>query len=242
MAFNINYLGRVSTSGNAQALKVWSYNATATGANDPIATVIASGYFDSVQQNLTAGLLSGLLEVGDVLHIRGNDSNGMYIVTSITTNVTVASYAASGSISSAQVNPNLIQYTTVSITAALFNTIFAAPIELVPAAGANTFIVLDRMQLLMTYGTVAYTVGGDVAVQYGTTAGGAGVHASTIHSAASFQSAFSFGANFNANAAIIQPFSSCVNQGLYISNAGAPFQTGDSNLVAHIWYKVVPSV
>lgn len=101
MAFNMNYLGRVSTSANTDALKVWTYNATATGTNEAIATVIASGYFNAAQQNLTAGKLAGLFAVGDVIMIHGNDASGMYIVNAITTNVTVVAFASAGVIDTA---------------------------------------------------------------------------------------------------------------------------------------------
>ena len=240
MTFNINYLGRVSSSANTQALKVWTYNATATGNNEAIATVVASAYFNSAQQSLAADTLSGLLSVGDVMHIHGNDSNGMYVVTSITTNVTLATYAAIGSISSAQVNPNLIQYASVAITAAQFNGMYAAPKLLVAAGGANTLLVLDKVQLLETYGAAAFAGGGVAAVQYDSTANGAGIIASSTLSAATFQVTASTAFNFNAGV-VPQPFSTAVNKGLYLSNVTGAFTTGDSDLVAHIWYKEIAS-
>lgn len=101
MAFNINYLGRVSTSANRDALKVWTYNGTATGSNETVATIAGSGYFNNLQQNLASGNEAGPLQVGDVIHLHGNDANGMYVVTSITTNVTVGSYAAIGTVDTA---------------------------------------------------------------------------------------------------------------------------------------------
>ena len=103
MAFNIDYLARVSTSANIGALKVWTYNATATGTDEAIATVVASGYFDAAQQVLTSGSEVGLLAVGDVFHIHGNDSNGMYVVSTISTNVEIGSYAAIGTVDTANI-------------------------------------------------------------------------------------------------------------------------------------------
>lgn len=103
MAFNIDYLGRVSTSANRDALKVWTYNGTSTGSDEAIATIAASGYFNNMQQNLTSGSEAGPLNVGDVIMIHGNDASGMYIFDSITTNVTVATFAAIGTIDTAQI-------------------------------------------------------------------------------------------------------------------------------------------
>lgn len=241
MAFSKNYIGRVSSSANTDALKVWTYNATSTGSNEAIATVVASAYFNSFQQNLTAGTLSGPLAVGDVMHVHGNDSNGMYVVTSITTNVTVSTYAAIGSISSNQMNPNMLQYAAVDITASEFNGMYATPHLLVAAGGADTLLVLDRVQLLLTYGSAAYAAGGVAAVQYDSTANGAGVIASTTMAASLFQGTVS--ETFNMNAGVVdQPFSTSVNKGLYLSNITQAFTTGDSDMVAHVWYKEIPSV
>lgn len=103
MAFNLDYLGRVSTSGNTQALKAWTYNGTSTGTNEAVATIVASGYFNDAQQNLTSGYESGLFQVGDVIFVHGNDASGMYTVSSITTNVTVGSFAAIGTVDTANI-------------------------------------------------------------------------------------------------------------------------------------------
>jgi hypothetical protein len=134
-----------------------------------------------------------------------------------------------------------LQYTTVAITAAQFNGMYAAPKLLVAAGGANTLLVLDKVDLLMTYVSANYAAGGVVAVQYDSTANGAGVIASTTLSAATFQAAVSTGFMFNTGV-VPQTFSTCVNKGLYLSNITGAFTTGDSTFVAHIWYKTIPTV
>ncbi len=137
--------------------------------------------------------------------------------------------------------PDVINYATVAITAAQFNGMYAAPKLLVAAPGANKLLVLDKMQLLMTYNSAAYAAGGVAAVQYDSTANGAGVIASTTLAAATFQATASTGWNFNAGV-VAETFTTCVNKGLYLSNITGAFTTGDSNMVAHIWYKVIPTV
>lgn len=136
---------------------------------------------------------------------------------------------------------SVINYTTVSITASQFNGMYATPKLLVAAAGANTLLVLDKMDLLLTYGTAAYASGGVSAVQYDSTANGAGVLASTTNTAAAFQVTASTGFVYNGGV-VPQTFSTCVNKGLYLSNLTGAFTTGDSAMVAHIWYKVIPTV
>lgn len=133
-----------------------------------------------------------------------------------------------------------INYTTVAITAAEFNGMYAAPKLLVAAPGANRLLVLDKVDLLMTYGAANYAAGGVVAVQYDDTVNGAGVIASTTRAAADFQAAASTGFVFNGGV-VPQTFSTCVNQGLYLSNITGAFTTGDSTFVAHIWYKDIPT-
>jgi len=134
-----------------------------------------------------------------------------------------------------------LQYAAVAITAAQFNGMYAAPKLLVANAGANTLLVLDKVDLLMTFVSAAYAAGGVAAVQYDSTANGAGVIASTTLSAATFQAGVSTGFMFNTGV-VPQTFSTCVNKGLYLSNITGAFTTGDSTFVAHVWYKTIPTV
>jgi len=148
---------------------------------------------------------------------------------------------ADAAVTSAKVSPLLIQYTTVAITAAQFNGMYAAPKLLVAAAGANTLIVPIQVQLLMTYVSANYAAGGVAAVQWDSTANGAGVIASTTLSAATFQAAASTGFVFNPGV-VPETFTTTVNKGLYLSNISGAFTTGDSTFVAHVWYRVIPTV
>jgi hypothetical protein len=269
MAFDINYMARVSSSGNTDALKVWTYDGLSDAANDTVAEITASGYFNNFMQNLTDGI--GPLAIGDTIIVSGSDGNGMYKVSDVTTNVEVVAFAAANAIdtanlvdgavtnaklaadavdtsnivnnavTSAKVALNMLQYATVAITAAQFNGMYAAPKLLVAAPGANKLLVLDKVDLLMTYVSAAYAAGGVAAVQYDSTANGAGVIASTTLSAATFQATVSTGFMFNTGV-VAQTFSTCVNKGLYLSNITQAFTTGDSTFVAHIWYKVIATV
>lgn len=148
---------------------------------------------------------------------------------------------ANNAVTSAKTAATMLKYTTVAITAAEFNGMYAAPKLLLAAGGADTLHVLDKVDLLMTYVSANYAAGGVAAVQYDSTANGAGVIASSTLSAATFQAAASTGFVFNGGV-VPQTFSTCVNKGLYLSNITGAFTTGDSTFVAHIWYKTVPTV
>lgn len=136
-------------------------------------------------------------------------------------------------------------YAAVAITAAQFNGMYAAPKLLVAAPGANKLIVVERAVLAMTFVSAAYAAGGVVGFQYDSTVHGAGVAASNTEAAADFFAAASTAFQFNGvagNTVAISPFSTTVNKGLYLSNLTQAFTTGDGTWVAHIWYKIIPTV
>ena len=141
-------------------------------------------------------------------------------------------------------NTNLI-YTTVAITAAEFNGMYAAPKLLIAAPGVNKLIVVEEMLLLMTFVSAAYAAGGVVAAQYDSTVHGAGVLATNSEAAADFAAAASTAFQFtpiSGNTVGALPFSTTVNKGLYLSNQTGAFTTGDGTWVAHIWYRIIPTV
>lgn len=106
MAFNINYMGRVSSGANNETKKIWIYNGSADGSNETVATIAASGYFNNFQVNLTLGL--GPLSVNDLIFIVGNDAYAMYTVTAVVTNVTVSVFAATGVVGTANIQDDAV--------------------------------------------------------------------------------------------------------------------------------------
>lgn len=133
---------------------------------------------------------------------------------------------------------NILQYASVTITAAQFNGMYATPKLLVAAPGANKMLVLDKVELIMTYGTAAFAAGGVSAVQYDSTANGAGVIASSTLAASVFQATASNLFVYNGGV-VPAPFTTCVNKGLYLSNITAAFTTGDSTFVCKVHYRIV---
>jgi hypothetical protein len=104
MPFNIQYLARNSSSGNIDAGKLWVYNGTGVlGSNESLATISASGYFNAAQVTLDAIFAAGStgttgqLAVNDIIQINGNDATGVFVVTSVTGNVTVVAQSGGGS-------------------------------------------------------------------------------------------------------------------------------------------------
>jgi hypothetical protein len=186
---------------------------------------------------LSNSLLDGRIFVGNGANI----ATGVAMSGDVTTTNAGVTAIGANKVLSSMMSPLVRKYAAVAISAAEFNGMYAVPKLLVAAGGANTLLVLDQLQLAMTYGAAAYAAGGVAAVQYDSTAHGAGVIASTTLSAATFQAAAS--TTFTMNAGVVPlTFTTTVNKGLYLSNISGAFTTGDSDMVAHLWYRTIPTV
>lgn len=245
MAFDKNNWARQSEAMNTGAVSVDSvlYNAPAVfsyrSADDNSAAVAGADYFANARYDLA---------VGDIIDAQGSDTLQRLSVAAVdrsagTISTTIASVAtvANDSITSAKMSQLLLKYVAVPISASAFNGMYVTPVELVAAQGANTLLVLDSCQLLMTYGTTQFAAGGVSHVQYDSTTLGAGTIASTTQAAADWQDAVSTANNYHQGI-VKQPFSTCVNKNLSLSNITGAFTTGDSTFVAHVLYREIPTV
>ncbi len=205
---------------------------------------IADGAITNAKVNAAAAIAySKLATMATGSILLGNA--GVPTATALTGDVTVGATGVTAiganKVLSSMISPLIRKYAAVAITAAEFNGMYAAPKLLVAAGGANTLLVLDQLQLAMTYVSANYAAGGVAAVQYDSTVNGAGVIASTTLAAATFQAAASSTFTMNAGVVVL-PFTTTVNKGLYLSNITGAFTTGDSTFVAHVWYRVIPTV
>lgn len=264
MAFTITNWACISSSLNQGQETIVPFGGVSTVVNAPnlfvyksptntVAEIIAANYF---LPNYFA------LAVGDMIFGSGTDAAfAVQVATVSATGVTVVSMGlttsigtanivdgavttakiAANAVTSAKLALPVLQYAAVAITAAEFNGMFAAPKLLVAAGGANTLLVLKQAQLLMTYNSAAYAAGGTAAIQYDSTVNGAGVIASTTLANTLFQGIVSIGLNVNAGV-VTETFSTCVNKGLYLSNITGAYTTGNSAMVMHLWYAVIPTV
>jgi hypothetical protein len=206
---------------------------------------IATGAIVNADVNASAAIayskLAALPSANILVGSAGNVATSVAMSGDVTISNTGATTIGASKVLSANLSSLLVRYTAVPITAAEFNGMYAAPKALVLAFGANTMIIVHRIDLLMTFVSAAYANGGVVAAQYDSTANGAGVIATTTLSAATFQAGVSTGFMFNTGV-VPQTFSTCVNKGIYLSNITGAFTTGDSTFVAHVYYSVVPTV
>lgn len=192
------------------------------------AQVTASGYLADQQA------LGHVFGANDLMYIQYLGGAGWFnLAIDANNNITLSG--------SAIVSSNMA---SVAITAAQFNGMYAAPVLLVAAPGANKLIIVNSMQLVLTYGTAAFAGGGVVAAQYDATVHGAGVLATNSEAAADFFVTASTSYNFvseSGSTVGAMPFATTVNKGLYLSNATGAFTTGDSTLVAKIRYEIIPT-
>lgn len=137
---------------------------------------------------------------------------------------------------------NILLYASVAVSAAEFNGAYAAPKLLIAAPGANKQIIVESMEMVMTFVSVQYAAGGVVFAQYDSTANGAGVKATNTEAAADFfasaSATFAFRGTSGDTVGAL-PFTTTVNKGLYLSNATQAFTTGDSTWVVKIHYRIV---
>lgn len=230
MAFSLSDFDKLGAAGNPNVREIYSYISTA----DTLATISASAYFNDV---------ANYLKIGDTIFLNGSDGVNNVDVTAVSPNVTVAdaTTVAADSITSAEMSPSLLKYTTTVMTSAQFLGAFAAPHLLVAAPGANTLLVPEQFRFVMTHGGTNYADGGVAHVQWDSTASGAGVIASSTLAAATFYAAASTTLTMNAGV-VAAPFTTTVNKGLYFSNITGAFTTGDSDFVVHTWYREISTV
>jgi len=293
MTFTIANWACISSSLNQGQETVTPYGGSPTVLNaqnvfaygsptDTTATISGANYFLSMYADLS---------VGDWILVNGTDASEILVVlTSSSTGVTTGSFAASGTVGTANIINNAVTYAKiqeasagsvllgnptggaanysevtlgngidfastalelkptylnvveVSLTAAQFNGMYATPVQVIAAPGANKAILVNHAVLNMTFVSAQYAAGGVVGLQYGNTAHLAGAPASATEAASDFTAAaastlFRFGAGLSTGALV----SAAANTAVYISNATGAFTTGDSTFKLWVWYEVIPT-
>lgn len=228
MAFTLQTLGRSSTNANEPVTTL--ADGTLSGcprtytyySNDSQATIAAAGYFNSIFGSLSAG-----------------DRIEAYSATDGTTVTYNVSASSSTAVTASASN---ILVASGTITAAQFIGMYAAPIQLVAAPGANRVLIVNNAHLAIVYGTTQYTTGGAVIFQYTATANGAGTNtcATTIAAASVNGATANNFATLNGAAQGWGLSATLGNQGIYLSNATAAFAAGDSTFKYSIQYRIAP--
>ncbi len=212
-------------------------------------TAISAGVIVNTDINAAAAIDFSKLATLPSTDILVGSAGGVATAVAMTGDITIGNTGVTAiganKVLSSMVSPLLEKYVAVAVTAAEFKALYSAPKLILAAAGANTLIVLKRAIISMTFVSAAYAVGGIVGFQYDSTVHGGGVAASNTEAAADFFAAASTAFQFegvSGNTVAISPFTTSVNKGIYLSNLTADFTTGDSTVVVHLWYSVIPTV
>ena len=230
MAFTIQNWGRASVSANEPLVTLASgtvvgspstYEYWTLDTQNTVATT--ANYFATVITDLS---------VGDRIAVYSSTDGTLvsYIVSTVTLPSTVsvllstATQIAQGTITNAQ----------------MLAGIYATPVQLIPAPGANRVIVVTNATISIVYATTQYQNGGAVILQYDNTVHGAGTNTCTgTLAAASVNGATAN--NFILLVGTTQAWglnTALGNKGVFISCATGEFTNGDSPLKYSIQYRI----
>ncbi len=151
------------------------------------------------------------------------------------------SYASAG-ISKLSLGTVVNQYKTSTLTLAQVLDLYNTPVEVLPALSDGYMYVVDKLVLEAKYGSAAYSGGGNVYLQYGSTAHG--TNTATANVAAAFftglaaNSVISATGAVNATTGLATSVTSAAS--LTMTAASAVFTSGTgSTLVYHVYYKII---
>lgn len=202
-------------------------------------------YFPTVVNSTCTGLLadgSGLLVEAECTGTPPTTANifqvGCRMVQIDAASGAVSVFTNTGT-SAAPVFENGSGSVTVALTAAQLQTMYTTPVNIIPAITGKA-IIIDSMELDITRTSTAFTGGGVVAVQYDSTANGAGT-ATTATIAATVvtgSTGRSITSRIPVNLSDIAS-ASIVGIGLYISNQTAVFAAGTGTAIVKVKYHTV---
>lgn len=204
--------------------------ATITGSN------LAAGTITNTQ--IATGTITGT-QIAATTVAAGNIVNQTITAAQIANLTITNAQIANDTIDTLNLDPKVIQYVRVPISSAQFLAMYATPLLLIPTSGAGTLINVINAQLVMTFNSVQYTVGGNVFLQYANTVHGAGAPSSVALAAATVNA---WAADTAIRIAPDMPEAALGNvngQSLYISNDTAAFLLGNSAFVLYISYNIV---
>lgn len=196
---------------------------------DTQVTVAASGYFNA---GTAYGGVSGDIVTGDYVNVYSSTDG-----TRVNYRLTNTSGVITVTLGASTVRSSL------SLTAAQLIAGYAAPIVALAAPGANRMYTDVSAQFNFTYGSAQFTTGGNLGLQYGSTANLAGTKATSTLTNTQVN-----GVAANSVAAIIPvtvapaAAANIVNAALYLSNDTAAFAVGTGTTVfININARVVPT-
>ena len=202
-----------------------SVNIVRMAVTDQLSAVGVPGYILANQASIVAANMGAFSwNASDEVLVTASDGNSYFTISS-----DFNSLVPSGSGS---------QLAQVSLTAAQFNGMYAAPVLLVPAPSAGTMNIVDKLILVQHFVSASFAAGGVIAAQYDSTVHGAGVVASATLAAATLNAAAASIVWELGNVTSVV-YANAVAKPIYLSNQTAAFTTGDSTFTVKVYYRNV---
>jgi hypothetical protein len=220
MAFTIQSWCRASASANEPldaanvrgCFREYSYFTA-----DAHATVLASGYFDTVAYDITTGDYVNVYSSTDLSELRLRLTNTSGVITS-------------------SLEPGQTRKVVTTISNAQLLALSVTPITVMAAPGASLMYLNVRAAIKYNYSAAVTAAGGALGIQYGATAALAGQKCTGTASAASIN-ALAADSTFSLAPASVNPAAATVeNVALSISNDTANFTNagGAATLTVHV--------
>lgn len=135
------------------------------------------------------------------------------------------------------------QYKTGTLTLAQVLALYTTPVEVLPHADDGFMYVIDKLVLEAVYGSAAYAGGGNIYLQYGTTAHGTNVATGNVGAAfltgLSANSVISTDGTINTTTGLATTVTDAAS--VTLTNASAVFTGGTGgSIVYHVYYKTIP--
>lgn len=138
-------------------------------------------------------------------------------------------------VATANLAVDTIQRATVSLTNANMATMYTTPVIILAAAGSGKHYGIFGYSLVSTYGTAAYTNGGNIGLTYGSVANLASAKCTTECGAGFLTTGNNQIYTGLAAAVATTTLSTISNAGIYISNATGEFTPGASTTTAKVY-------
>lgn len=131
-------------------------------------------------------------------------------------------------------------YQSLNLTTAQVQGMNAAPVQILPAPGVGIIYLVHGFRFSKTYAGALFVGGGDIAVQYGTTAGGSAASNALANTLLTTTTSSEFAYATGNDSTVVSAVNS-VNLPLSITNASAAFTGGGTTTCkVDVWYSIIP--
>jgi hypothetical protein len=135
-----------------------------------------------------------------------------------------------------------VQSTSITLSTANIEAMYATPVQILAAQGAHTIIVIYNIVMEYIYNSTPFSGGGTIYIQYNNTAHAGGIQIwQPLISITTSGSKIVYGGAVDFLDSVYGTTGTIINQGLYISNLSAAYTTGNSSARITLYYIVLPT-